>query len=262
MHHWLRISKHIALIQLVDSYLTTLDIFSDADTKVGLYKSKEKSRIIYISTIPLQWAKSHNLSAMKIAEACVAHLPASYYQDLKIQIVSPGSLQIQLVDSLVAAWLQSIILENTLLLQSSSTLSQFPNPQSLFTAQYAHARCCSLIRFAEQQRLIKHGESIPWLESQELRLNHQAENDLIAELVNMVDDLIFRNVSNSAHWQRKALSLSQAFESFWCNCRIWGEVKTNSLELAQARLGLIMATKSVLRFVLEEKLGISALCEL
>ncbi|MBR8838269.1 MAG: glutamate acetyltransferase [Stigonema ocellatum SAG 48.90 = DSM 106950] len=156
-------------------------------------------------------------------------------------------------------------------LSSPTPHSLFPTPHSpSFSAQYAHARCCSLLRLGHQQGLIQlrhldtvHGgvpssKPIPWLDCDaKLRLSHPASGRLIAELVKVVDQLEY-----SYNWEKAALDLSQAFETFWRNCRIFGEMKTTSPELAQARLGLIMATQSVLRFLLEEKLGISALLEL
>ncbi|MHC5727053.1 MAG: DALR anticodon-binding domain-containing protein [Nostoc sp.] len=104
---------------------------------------------------------------------------------------------------------------------------------------------------------------IPWLNCDgTLRLNHPDEHRLIAELVQVVDNIECPDVSGSVKWEKVALNLSQAFEKFWSNCRIWGEVKITSPEIAQARLGLLMATQSVLRFVLEENLGVFAPLEL
>ncbi|KAB8334786.1 hypothetical protein SD80_008840 [Scytonema tolypothrichoides VB-61278] len=167
-------------------------------------------------------------------------------------------------------------------LTSSSSFSS-PNSASLFTAQYAHARCCSLLRLAVNEGLIKLRESnvdegenvkqnlllsiftpnpIPWLNSDEkLRFNHPASYLLINELVRVVDRLEGSDFGDSVNWEKAALDLSRVFETFWCKCRIFGEVKTASPELAQARIGLVLATQCVLKFVLEEKLDVFALDE-
>nr|WP_236117067.1 DALR anticodon-binding domain-containing protein [Hassalia byssoidea] len=151
------------------------------------------------------------------------------------------------------------------------------NSSHLFAVQYAHARCCSLMRLAEQEGLIQLNEpntssgmfcvispsSIAWLNcDRKLRSCHSASFRLISQLVQVVDDLECPDQAGSVNWEKAAINLSQAFEVFWCNCRIWGEVKITSPELSQARLGLVIATQSVLRFLLEEKLAIFALVEL
>ncbi|MBP5974749.1 glutamate acetyltransferase [Brasilonema sp. CT11] len=165
---------------------------------------------------------------------------------------------------------------------SSSPFSS-PNSASLFTAQYAHARCCSLLRLGVHEGLIKLRESnvdegdnvkqnlwssiftpnpIPWLNSDEkLRFNHPASYLLINELVRVVDKVEGSDFGDSVNWEKAALDLSRVFETFWCKCQIFGEVKTASPELAQAKIGLVLATQSVLRFVLEEKLDVFALYE-
>jgi arginyl-tRNA synthetase len=159
----------------------------------------------------------------------------------------------------------------------SAPLPLVPNAQ--FAVQYAHARCCSLVLLAHREGLIKLTEPVPnispafwsvivpnpmpWLNRDgTLQLNHPDERRLIDELIQAVDNIECPDVSGFVKWEKVALNLSQAFEKFWSNCRIWGEVKIISPELAQARLGLLMATQSVLRFVLEENLGIFAPLEL
>ncbi|MEH2169395.1 MAG: DALR anticodon-binding domain-containing protein [Nostoc sp.] len=157
--------------------------------------------------------------------------------------------------------------------------AQCPVPNSLFAVEYAHARCCSLVLLAHREGLIKLREPVPntspafwdvifpnplpWLNCDGiLQLNHPDERRLIGELIQVVDNIECPDVSGSVKWEKVALNLSQAFEKFWSNCRIWGEVKITSPELAQARLGLLMATQSVLKFILEENLGVFAPLEL
>ncbi|WP_308737829.1 MULTISPECIES: DALR anticodon-binding domain-containing protein [Nostoc cyanobionts] len=219
-----------------------------------------------------------------------------------IQIVPPGWIHFELTHSTLATWLQSLAVgslgedgeqgsrgqgarskeeEFSLLPPALRTSASFqsPIPNSLFAVQHAHARCCSLVLLAHREGLIKLREPVPntspafwdvispnplpWLNcDRTLGLNHPDERRLIGELIQVVDNIECPDISGSVKWEKVALNLSQAFENFWCNCRIWGEVKITSPELAQARLGLLMATQSVLRHVLEEKLGVFAPLEL
>ncbi len=146
---------------------------------------------------------------------------------------------------------------------SHSPSPQSPLPNHLFPIQYAHARCCSLVRLGEREGLITSEGAIPWLnKQQELHFHHPSELCLLSELVQVVDELECSDSSDSVKWQKLALGLSRLFDDFWRDCQIWGEVKVKSPEIALARLGLVMATQSVLRTLLEEKLGILAVLEL
>jgi arginyl-tRNA synthetase len=267
------------------------------DKKTHLYKDRNDMRVMYISGMALRLSKSQNKKPMELANAIASHLSAICGDVFSIQIVPPGLIHLELTHSCLALWLQSLAVghsevdvesegwgkwrmgrvgdeEKYLILKEDS---KFTN--SLFAVQYAHARCCSLILLAHQEGLIKLREPvpntspafwslissnpIPWLNCDgKLSLNHPDERRLIAELVQVVDNMKCPDMSSCLNLTKAALNLSRAFENFWCNCRIWGEVKITSLELAQARIGLIMATQSVLKFLLEDKLEVFAPLEL
>ncbi len=294
MHKKLPSSRYRAIRQLVSSYLIeSLSVFTEyqkirpiREENIPLHKGRDFDRILYISGVALQISKYENVSAMEIASDIGSHFSATCSNDFHVQIVSPGWIHLELTHPLLAAWLQDIafgypgVVGELWSTGAGEEISPHTphTPHTLFTAQYAHARCYSLLRLAHQEGLIKlwqegqqenyneslhssnpYSPSIPWLDGDRIRLTHPASGRLIAELVRVVDQF---ECHGSVKWETAALTLSQAFESFWSHCRIFGEVKTTSPELAQARLGLVMATQSVLRFLLEEKLGISAVMEL
>jgi hypothetical protein len=153
------------------------------------------------------------------------------------------------------------------------------SPRPLFEAQYAHARCCSLLRLAHREGMIELAQvdpeirplfraiapnPIPWLDSdQKLRLVHPAESSLIFHLLTLLDDLYSLSPSRyRVDWEKSARTLSQVFLTFYSQCRIWGEVKTATPQLAQARLGLILATQPLLHLLLQDLLGVPAPLEL
>lgn len=270
---------------LISRYLaSSLGIFTNNEEitgiewrKLSLYQGGYNQKILYISGAAMRISKSQNSSVMEVAEGIAGYLSQNGDNLLfGVKVVPSGEIHIELMDFTVAAWLQNLIVAKTTgELVNNFLQDKLPTSSSslkVFTIQYAHARCCSLLRLGWQEGLIELDRtdissfmavnSIPWLNcEQKLRLNHADENYLIYQLVKMVDNLVCAD-SSSINWEKAGENLSQAFERFWGSCRIWGEVKIHDPELAQARLGLLIATQLVLRSVLEDKLGIVAPVEL
>ncbi|WP_153009731.1 DALR anticodon-binding domain-containing protein [Mastigocoleus testarum] len=275
---------------------TTQELAPISQTNIHLHKSRDLNRVLYISGVALQQKKSQNLYSMNFAQEIACYLWANYDQELKVEIVSPGLIYIELTPHLLAAFLQHFsskevwneikIDENQstsshkyssshqYLSLSKGCLSQkLINSHGSFALQYAHARCCSLIQLAAGEEFINLGvgsaswaiiqpSEIPWLKEEgQLRFVHPAEFCLMSKLIETLDNLDNSFVDQTVKWENIALGLSQSFESFWSNCRIWGEVKINNRELAQARLGLIAITRLVFERVIEEKLGLTAFSE-
>ena len=246
---------------------------------IPLHRPKDPTRILYISALPLSMAKICHRPATDIAAELAAYLSAKTSQpplhagelEIAVAAVPPGWLHFQLTEPGKANWLQfltqlpaSCRTPNRVSiepLQKSQPQLSF-DPASLFTAQYASARCSSLLRLAHRDGLLALAQPdwhviapapFPWLDTEAhpgtgaitLRLAHPAERRLISQLVAALD-----TSETPADCQKLATAVSQAFENFHSACRIWGEVKTESPKLAQARLGLILATLSVLRLLL------------
>jgi len=273
-----------AIKQLVSRYLmSSLSIFTSNEEitgikgiKVPLYQGGYNQKIIYLSGVAMRISKSQNSPVMEVGEGIAEHLSQNSDSLFRVKVVPSGEIHIELMDSTLAAWLQNLIvvkrtgdLLNIFLHDQLPTLS---SSLQVFSIQYAHARCCSLLRLGQQEGLIELERtdinifmavnSTPWLScEQKLIFNHADESFLIYQLVKVVDDLVCAD-SISINWLKAGGNLSQAFERFWGSCRIWGEVKILEPQLAQARLGLLIATQLVLRSVLEEKLGIVAPVEL
>ncbi|MFQ4145647.1 DALR anticodon-binding domain-containing protein [Chlorogloeopsis sp. ULAP02] len=273
----LQVSKYTSIKQLVHYYLmTSLSIYTKAhriecivDKIIPLSKGRDSERVLYITGIALRLSKYENLPAMEIANAIASHLLIESSDVFRVRIIPPGWIHLELVHLALAAWLKKLV---SLGVEKGGTNKEIvlapehPDVQlssSVFPVQYAHARCCSLMRLARQEELFISTDVISWLNTeQKLRFNHPAEFRLMNELVQVMDELEYSSTEAWVRWEKAALSLSQAFENFWCNCRIWGEVKTTSPELALVRHGLIIATQWVLKFLLEEKLNAFAPFEL
>ncbi|MGE5655232.1 MAG: DALR anticodon-binding domain-containing protein [Actinomycetota bacterium] len=222
------------------------------------------------------------------------NLPQSL-ESFTVEVVPPGMILFELTDVGLATWLQHLIetpfqvgsdvspktVNQNLLVWSPVCL---PPSDRLFPIQYSHARCCSLLRLAHRDRLLTLAEPqispsvgqlvvpnpIPWLEPNgKLRLVQPTERHLMSQLLTALDALALQSLgegrdrtSKVVNWLKLTNDLSQAFQAFYSQCRIWGEVKIQQPELAQARLGLVLATQSLIKVLLEEVLGAIAPLEL
>jgi arginyl-tRNA synthetase len=284
---------------------------------IPLHRLSDDSCIVYRSAIALKLASVWQRKALDIANQLMASLPISHdgathrCLDFSVEVVPPGWINFRLSDQALASWLQQMIqipptrgerqhrrgeaqereskgrihqdTRNLVekLSVSSSPLACPKDAPTLFQMQYAHARCCSLLRMAHRQGLIQlrdldfktlswqlvEPNPIPWLnhdqraDSQEvtLRLVHPTEQGLIGQILDWQDEL---NDSGQGNGVKQCRTLSRDFERFYSSCRILGEVKTQTPKLAQARLGLLAVTQGMLRSLLQDQLGVPAPVEL
>ncbi|MEG3919081.1 MULTISPECIES: DALR anticodon-binding domain-containing protein [unclassified Microcoleus] len=247
-----------------------------------LNRSKDSARVLYVSAIALKLAKTWQQTPQTIATELAETLEPLCYPDFAVKVAPAGIIELELTDAGLAVWLQRLAQTN-LPIPESRILSPVMCADRLFPIQYSHARCCSLLRMAHRDRIIVLAQPdvttapqiwslaspnpIPWIdEGDRLRLVHPAERSLISQLLTVLDNIypIFevKNREKPVNDFKLASSLSEAFQTFYTHCRIWGEVKIRQPKLAQSRLGLILATQSLLRFILEELLSALAPLEL
>lgn len=210
------------------------------------------------------------------------------WQNFMVQPIAPGWIHLNLSEIGLQEWLTVLsdrlptLPQNNQHNQRHLADSSPPRPAALddticpatrFSVLYAHARCCNLLRLGMQEQLIQldppappsaiwrltHPESIAWLDAnRQFRCTHVAEWQLIAQIVDILDELDCTPdaLSPARLWQL-AHRLSQDFQTFDANCRLFGAIKTDDRALAQARFALVLITQALLRWILQGWLHIS-----
>ena len=120
----------------------------------------------------------------------------------------------------------------------------------VYYVQYAHARICSILRKAEEER------DITEIDSQKLIIEtlEPDERDLLLKILRFSEELVESTVKLEPHrLPRYAEELAAIFHSFYTNCRVINEDKKTQAR----RLVYIKTTKIVLKNILN-LLGVSA----
>jgi hypothetical protein len=193
-----------------------------------------------------------------------------------------------------AKFLQNLITAEPMLLALAQTKeaskirpSIISSDPALFGLQYAHARCCSLLRLGHQEKFLppqdlEHyftdcGTSLWQTDSGELRLQTKAEQALLLALLQFPQSLSPQKVAYGccaptvhgaetrvmwplpqAHLRKQAMVWGQLFTNFYSDCRLFGDIQTHQPQLASARFALVLIVKKVLAFFLEDILQMTA----
>ena len=121
----------------------------------------------------------------------------------------------------------------------------------VYYVQYAHARCCSILRLATER-----GVAAEESQAAEL-LRHPAEQALIRRLIALPDVIADAAERHATHeLPRYAMEVASLFSQFYRDCHVLSDEPAEAA-ISSARLALVDATRQVLANLLG-LLGVSA----
>ncbi|HEY9751387.1 MAG TPA: hypothetical protein V6C46_00425 [Coleofasciculaceae cyanobacterium] len=263
---------------------------------IALKRVKHDQKLIYSSAIALKLAGWSDQPAHEIAH-CLGQtlqnqtapgmhglklldllLPQSsvVLAGVSIQTTDTGLLQLIVQNQAIAAWLNGLLQTPLALPTASPTPPQLLalSEEQQFEIQHAHARCCSLLKLAEQQGLIhltQHfsemdpfpwsialPESLPWLTSNgDLVLIHAADCQLIQALVTAIDD-IATPILTSKRDGRQAFAFCQAFQAMHRVHPLLADKTPVALPAIVAYLALVQIARQILFYYLNNQLNLPA----
>jgi hypothetical protein len=202
----------------------------------------------------------------------------------------------------LSQWLQRLALATPTVLLNQAKEPKAIDPSIshepvLFALQYAHARCCSLLRLAQQEGLLEYGDRFApgvctnpfehrsaalWqTDAGKLYLKTPSEQAILQALMAFPQSLSPQKVIYGCpqsidsgnetrlewslpypHLHKQAEIWGALFSHFYRDCRLFGAVQTNEPKLTQPRFALVYITKKVLAFLLEDIFQVNAPLEL
>jgi hypothetical protein len=281
------------------------------------------SQYQYVSTIAHQLAPKSLLNPAEICQSLHPPIPVqspidrSACLELYYWYDEASYIYFQLTPTAISTWLNYI--HYLPIVPSAATLETLPladcNSQStdvrnrnaaartsnssIDLAIYAHARCCSLLKLAEAEKLVtitgNWQITTPDCLLNVFQLNnrptaaskcifeHPVENRLIHALMEVLDGIYgdnwqleslqsesngqissksFNGHKKSPNWTKLTIDLAQSWLEFYRHCQIFGDVKHQNSRLAIARCVLTAISRRYLQVLLENNLGMKAILEL
>ncbi len=254
----------------------------------------------YVSTIAHRLAAKLPLTPLKICQIFQIWQPqilplavdVAAGLELGCWYNDTGYLYFQLTPESIERWLDYLDRLPPLDLAAVTADRHITGTSASALAIYAHARCCSLLKLAQREKVIAittdwRIDPPNWLlhcrENQQLGgssglFDRPVERQLIQTLMAVVDAIYTEHLKSSSfiatnssdlrssrptpNWSRLTIDLAQSWLDFYRDCRIFGEIKLQNPHLAIARCGLTAIVRRYLQILLESFLGVIAVEEL
>jgi hypothetical protein len=260
------------------------------------------SQYQYVSTIAHQLAAKSPLTPLEICRNLDIPIPTLTVGERSVQLEldcwynEASYIYFQLTPKSIELWLNYI---HDLPLEQLDYSSNSISVESIDLAIYAHARCCSLLKLAANEKIVKvttdwqistsnwlldilHTENRLTTESNCI-FEHQVEQQLIQTLMAVLDVIYVTNQQldcsqtgsieqisaggfnghrKSPNWTKLTIDLAQSWLEFDRRCQIFGDIKYQNPQLAIARCGLTAISRRYLQVLLETYLGVDAAVEL
>lgn len=248
-------------------------------SSIPLSRYSHPQAIVYRCAAAFPLARWHQSPPRAVALRLKAALSALRFSGSQgaaiafaVEVREQGWLDFSLREGTLAVWLERLPQEWDRL-PLSRHLPAPPRVGDWFPVQYAHARCCSLLRLGHRLGLVQLRDPalndptwqwlaphpIPWRHSDSgaapLRLVHPRERQLLHQLLDVAEQW---QQADADRGFKLACRFSQAVLEVDRHCRIFGEIARENPQLAQARLGLVAVSQSALRALLEAKAGVPA----
>lgn len=246
----------------------------------------------YVSTIAHQLAAKSSLTPIEICEHIYNLLPTVTVKEklgneagrleLYFWYNQASYIYFQLTPKSIAIWLNYI---HDLPLDLLNRDCHQHSVESIDLAIYAHARCCSLLKLANAEKIVTIDTNLQistpaWLidlASPENQLTaaanclfeHLAEQRLIHALMTVLDVIYgdrqqltsgrsSGSQGKSPNWTKLTIDLAQSWLEFQRHCQIFGDLKHQNPRLAIARCGLTAISRRYLQLLIENYLGARA----
>jgi DALR anticodon binding domain len=252
-----------------------------ASIQMPEFRLDKQKRGLVTSPISLWLAARQKSSPEKVGAMLLEQLQQVNVLELPQCWLHPNHwLYLQFSDVALADWLQNCFVTEPRLVGSDRPrdLPSIPNSisanPSIFVLQYAHARCCSLMRiFSETLQIQLPNLLLPWLHAQLLNNLHPAEQNLIHFLLQFPQAVLgqktIRGIPNSATpgyqsdysgivQPSQLQSFCTAFLIFHQDCQIFAARFGQNEDMLRFRLALLQIIQQLLQFSLHHLLGIYA----
>ncbi len=236
----------------------------DIMVKPSFSKYQNHYENYYTCAIAFSLAHQLGRSALAIAQMLAESVSELVSDRVRVEVVGDGWLNFALRDWYMAESLCTLShafeTRSDAVSTSGSTISTIDFP-GYTNVQYAYARCCALLRLAQQQELVRDLHTFSWqlLDPEgDLYLRAATEQRLAFYLLTIADEIVRNSTSPRQLEQQVATKLSKKlsrnlaanFLDFYDSCRIVGA----ECELAMARIGLIAITKKAIAHLVADQI--------